>query len=136
MNAAGTGKLPILLVCLLLICHIYGCSGKKTGDPVIPGSEDNLQTICTASQNRILWGLYDISVPADRSNFEIVPLRIGAMHLNVTGMLEGGLCSTCLKIANFKVVESHVLTVEVTVTHPMPGSPKLTGFDVRGIFIS
>jgi len=85
--------------------------------------------------NRVLWGLWKISISADRETITVVPDRVGALHFNVVRLLEVTPCTDCLRIQNLQVIPDG-LSADVTLIHPFPGLLRYTGFDVRGIFIS
>jgi len=127
---------PALLGVVLLV----GCSGSH--DPVAGGVDDGVApTVQQASDshygtaNRVLWGLWKISISADRQTITVVPDRVGALHFNVVRLLEVMPCTDCLRISNLQVIPEG-LSADVTLIHPFPGLLKYAGFDVRGIFIS
>jgi hypothetical protein len=78
----------------------------------------------------------EIYISPDRSSVEAVPFRSSAMHLNAVGFLETWPCSTCLKITNLVIHDPNLITVDLTIAHPFPGNPKLTGFDVRAVLVT
>ncbi len=58
------------------------------------------------------------------------------MHLNVVRMLETSPCTDCLSIGKILVLPPDQLRADLFLTHPVEDNLKLTGFDVRGIFIT
>jgi hypothetical protein len=119
---------------LFLAALIIGCSNSPDKNPVSPSSPLTVQSVSTS--NRHLWGIWDITISANRSSVEIAPMRTADMHLNVVKLLEGKACANCLKITNIYISGPDELSADITLTHPYPGLMKYTGFDVRGIFIS
>ena len=124
----------IIFYILLGSLILAGCSATSLDSPTSP-SPQQMQTEGD-SAGRLLWGIWDIYIPADRTGAEIVPIRTADMHLNVVRLLEVSPCASCLTIGNLRVVGPNELLADVTLAHPFPGLLKYTGFDVRGIFIS
>ncbi len=126
----------VVLLALLLI----GC-GKSHG-PIASGvDEDDMSATTPRSShsgagNRVVWGLWKISISADRSTIDVVPDRTGGMHFNIVQLLEYHPCATCLKFSNVKLFPNGDLSVDLTVIHPFPGLLQYTGFDLRGVIIS
>jgi len=118
---------------------LIGCdSGNKS--PTLPNSETNGGSNPgdfrdTEQTNRAIWGLWEFRIPEDHSTIEVVPVRLGAGHLNVRHWLEGGLCNDCLYIENAQLQPGNVFYFSLNLKNPYL-SPTFTGFDVRGIFIS
>ncbi|MFH1677002.1 MAG: hypothetical protein ABIC40_08240 [bacterium] len=124
---------------LILLLVTISCAGKNPVTPDKPGISPGATPAISSSgssDNRLLWGYWDVYISADRSGVEVIPNREGMMHLNAVRLLETMPCSTCLKIGNIKVVGPNLIEADLTLIHPYPGVLKLTGFDVRGIFIS
>jgi len=128
------------VIVAIVLSLIPGCSGKGDSNPTIPGSDtviqqDEARSVGSAG-NRWMWGLWDVTILADRSTVEVAPVRIAAMHLNVVRLIEVTPCHDCLRIGNITPVAPNTIEVDVTLIHPFPGLDKYTGFDVRGVFIS
>jgi len=124
-----------LLVLLLLI----GCGTDHSPTPIMPDTGSGAFAFCADAEskaNRIIWGLWDVYIPEDRSNIEVVPVRAGQIHLNLVRMLEETLCSDCLTIGELRHPEQNIIETDVTLEHPLYRYIRYTGFDVRGIFIS
>jgi hypothetical protein len=124
----------IVILGFLAVLILAGCGGAGGKSPVVPSSAE--AQIVESAGNRLLWGIWDVYISADRRNAEVVPIRAADMHLNVVRFLEVTPCKTCLTIENLHVTGTNELEADVTLTHPFPGLLKYTGFDVRGIFIS
>jgi len=129
--------LPAMLGVLLLV----GCG--KSHDPIAGGIEGDVAPAAvqqssdssSGTGNRVLWGLWKISISADRQTITVVPDRVGALHFNVVRLIEVAPCTDCLRIKNVKGTADG-LSADVILIHPFPGLLQYTGFDVRGIFIS
>ena len=124
---------------VLLILALVGCGG---GDgPVLPGNPEQGAGAGSRVQhevqsNRYLLGMWEVEIDPGSTEATIVPIRAVGMHLNIVQLLEVNPCSTCLTIEGIYLEEPNLLHAHVTLTHPFPGVPGKTGFDVRGIFIS
>jgi len=55
-------------------------------------------------------------------------------HLNTLKFLED-YCTNCLKVASIRNNGDGTVDLTVALTHPFPGHPELTGFDVKGIMM-
>ncbi|MCX6647273.1 MAG: PKD domain-containing protein [bacterium] len=71
--------------------------------------------------------------PADES-FELVPVRLSELHLNIKKWLDGTPCSECIKIAGIQNLGGGVFNIDFQITHPFP-DPTYTAFDTRGIVL-
>jgi hypothetical protein len=129
---------------LLFASFISGCSGSgDSSNPVMPddpepspaamiensGSSDSL--------NHMLLDYYLIHIDAsdpDDIQAEMVPVRLGALHLNILKLLETGICTDCFKLVGLNIPEPGILDVDIMITHPFDDL-KFTIFDVRGIMM-
>jgi len=124
-------------VLLFIIIFLIGCGDH--GDPVgvDTGAVQSVGASANASSsNRVVWGLWKVVIPEDRSGVEVIPDRTTAMHLNTVRLLEVEPCANCLTIQNIEFLPDNIVQADMKLVHPFPGLLKLTGFDVRGIFIS
>ena len=128
----------ILSAIVLLVAAVaLSCAGA---DPVVPMSSASSQfpaashvpTTSGQSRNRVLWGVWDGYISADRSEVTFSPLRSAAFQLNVVGFLEQNPCTSCLQLVSKKIVGPNRLDVTVQLRHPWPGYNEYTGFDVLG----
>lgn len=120
---------------LLLMGILCGCSGMNS--PVLDGEPDSIvQLTKDHNSNRLLWGMWEISVSSDHESASLTPLRNAQMHLNAVGFLEKFPCTSCLQISNIQSLPENKLSADLTLVHPFAGMPRLTGFDVRGIFVT
>jgi len=127
-------KIIPLAVILSLLLSVCACSGGKT----VPTSPSLVLSSASGvhGSNRILWGMWDMVVPQDRTEIEMLPMRGAGLHLNTVRMLEAPSCQNCFTITNIHPAGPDTFQVDVNLTHPFPGLIKYTGFDVRGVFIS
>ena len=129
-----------LLVVLPALVLLVGCGGSH--DPIAGGIDQGTAPAVQQQSdshygtgNRVLWGLWKISISADRQTVTVLPDRVGALHFNVVRLIEVAPCSDCLRIKNVKGTADG-LSADVILIHPFPGLLQYTGFDVRGSFIS
>jgi len=123
------------LVSLLLLA---GCGGGVAQSPIDPGSPDITLQSDMYANNRHIVGLWAAEVSKDHRSVEITPLRAADFHLNVTRMLEVGLCDDCLTISNLQSPAPGEISLDLTIKHPIenPANLNFTAFDLRAIFIS
>ncbi len=127
---------------VLVLLFTTGCAGSGgSSNPVIPGSgeQDAEIQLVNPVENRnsghLLLSYNMIHIDAtdpDALNVEMVPVRVGALHLNILKLLEEDLCNNCVSITDYELLEPGVLRVHIEITHPLE-DPFYTLFDVRGI---
>jgi hypothetical protein len=81
-----------------------------------------------------LWGEWTIYINDKHDEVVVVPKRESRFHLNTLKFLES-YCSNCLQIAGFSNNSDGTFNLTVKITHPFPGHPEYTGFDVKGIMM-
>jgi len=130
MNRFRASALSALLLWIITISMLI-TAGCSAGDPSAPASTP-VETHDAECATHFLMGYYRCLVDIDGS-IEALPDRAGMIHANVTPFLQPPACYDCI---SFQVLEFKpaigMLLVAVTLKNPTP----LTGFDVRGIFIS
>ncbi|HDS29840.1 MAG TPA: hypothetical protein ENN67_02225, partial [Firmicutes bacterium] len=122
---------------LSLVIGAISCSGA--GSPAV--SPEISQELSPAREihtgERQLWGLYDISIDPDTMEATVVPNRNGMFRINVTNFMNSNPALLGLQITDgtkFKTLGE--LTLNISLTHPLPTKPKLAGMDVHAIFMS
>jgi len=127
-------SIGVLLVISLIIC---GCATN----PATPSTVDeeavtDLRVSNTNSQtgNHRLWGEWEIHIDATHTHAEAIPIRSGRFHLNTLKFLEET-CTDCLQILGIHKNGDGTTDLMVRLTHPFPGLPQFTGFDVKGIIM-
>jgi hypothetical protein len=71
--------------------------------------------------------------PADET-FELVPVRLPEIHLNILKFLDGTPCTNCVKIVGLQNLGGGVFNIDFQITHPF-SDPTYTAFDTRGIVL-
>ncbi len=134
-------RLFLAAIIIISSASIIGCSG---GSPqgIIDTSESPLEAALDipsfGNPGHQCWGFFEFGIDLANEKVELVPLREGSDHLNVLGFLEPPPL-TWLDLDWDSLVidlENNYLEVIVNMTHPFPGMPEFTGFDVRGILIT
>jgi len=124
----------ILYVLLLLASLLaLGCSQGAVTPDTAP--LDLSRPSVSERSNNWIWGSYKIAISADRSQAELLPARNSASHLNVTKLVEGPPCPSCLTIGKPHLQGDGTIKLQVWLSHPFQGHPEYTGFDVRGILV-
>lgn len=105
---------------------------------MLPDTSGNNQ-LQSLQPNRLQWGMWNVAIDSNTSQFEIVPIRGAMFTANVTQFLQPPTSPT--NLLSFSVDGSSnpstgYFVVDVYVSHPFPGLNKYNGFDVRGIFMS
>jgi len=153
----GLGRLPVKMevdmrlrclcaasvVLVILVSTMLGCS-KGGGGAILPdvAGTDVEMPLLSAGQDagqykdlgkRYLWGLWIVNLNEDHTEFEVIPVRDAAFHLNVVGYLEHD--QQNLRIQNLSQTANDTITMDVVLDHPFDSNIALTGRDVRGIAI-
>ncbi len=128
-------NLIVALACLAFV--IGSCSG---GDlPLLPGSGVSSRAGASHPLHEC-WGLYDIFVSADRTQWDVVPRRAGMAHLNLVPLLEDPDPSFLTIPEDGLVFEEDYIAATVQIEHPLKTNPDFEasffrGFDVKGIIM-
>ncbi|MFH1676721.1 MAG: hypothetical protein ABIC40_06815, partial [bacterium] len=125
-----------IILTIILAVIMIGCAANN---PVVPATGDinplPLQKITAefGNQHR-LWGEWKFTLNDAHDRIDIVPIRQARLHLNALKFLEDG-GKNFLKITGIKNNGDGTLDVKIRITHPFPGHPEFTGFDVKGIIM-
>jgi len=117
---------------ILVTALIVGCGGGSPASVDVPASK-GLGDAGTVREGHSLWGLWDVRIKADGSEWDVAPYRGSQLHLNALNFLEPPI-NSMLKIESV-FVQWNILHVDIALRHPFPGAPEFTGFDVKGIVI-
>jgi hypothetical protein len=137
----GSGKTPgeedvpmrVIILLSLLVAIMSGCAR----DPVVPPLNSGEQSVLRADAAvwegpYRLWSEYTFYINEKHDKIDVVPRRQGRLHLNTLKFLES-YCEDCLKIEYIHNNGDGTIDLTVKITHPFPGHPEYTGFDVKGI---
>ncbi len=81
-----------------------------------------------------LWGEWTLEFSSEHDSVEVIPQRNMHFHLNTLKFLED-YCTDCLQVPRIRNNGDGTIDMTVRLTHPFPGHPELTGFDVKGIIM-
>ena len=131
------------LVLFLALVILIGCGGSGSSNPVEPENVPADSSLLSLQQsrpglnsNRYLWGYWQIRIDAENETAEVIPMRNTELHLNTVRLLEVAPCTVCLSILGITYGPGNQVKATLRLFHPYPGYKRLTGFDVRGIFIT
>ncbi|MCX6644944.1 MAG: PQQ-binding-like beta-propeller repeat protein [bacterium] len=128
--------LPLALACAIFV---VGCSGSgASSNPVtldsntgITGSSENVSHSAT-----YLWGYYDVYIDIPTQTATAVPNRLVMFTANIVKILNGKEGALGCKINAIVTGSDYVdVDVDLSLTHPFPGLPQYTGYDLRGVFM-
>jgi hypothetical protein len=127
-----------LLIIVVALFVLNACSSNSQ-NPVNPTVQPATvaQTAADGSQpGHYLLGYLAGTIDPTNGTYELEPVRLADIHLNILKFLDFGPCTTCFKITNIQVLPNHDISVDFTLTHPFPTQyTDLTIFDTRGIIM-
>ncbi len=131
-NILAAGIVGVMLV---------GCA-HSAGNPIstIPSGSESSEVVPTPQAIDMrdgpyrLWGEWTFFFNAEHDRVDVVPQRNGRFHLNALKFLEE-YCADCLQITGLENNGDGTIDLTVKITHPFPGLPQYTGFDVKGIIM-
>ena len=130
------GRTTYFILIAGLVIFASACSGNAD-NPLVPGSSLNHTPGTTLdSDNRGLWGYWDVSINTDTHAVEINPLRGVNFTANINSLLEGtpgNLIIEDMDLTNFGT--EGIIECTITLKHPFTGLDQFHGFDVWGVFM-
>lgn len=129
----------ILLLVSLAIIAVSCSGGNFVLSPELDLSLPSQRATNTQTSHQC-WGLYDIFISADRTDWDIVPRRSGMAHLNIVPFLEGEVDFLTIPEDGIEFGEEYI-SATVQIQHPLQSIPGafeasfFTGFDVKGIIM-
>ncbi len=121
---------------VLLCCVLVGAMACADGERTVVTSDLSPERD-TSTNDRQLWGLYDICIDTETLEATVVPNRTTMVRLNVNNFMNMNPMLLGLSIVDAsKLISSGELTLDVDLTHPLATKPKLAGLDVHAVLIS
>ncbi|MCK4719816.1 hypothetical protein KAU08_04115, partial [bacterium] len=131
----------MILIAGMIIC---GCSSNSS-QPVSPDNPDSspglevndvLGANSDGSGHYLMQYGYIFVDPdhPDGPKVEVIPARVGEVHLNILKLLEIAPCDDCFRVVGFDFPEPDKLNVDILIEHPMTGL-EYSVFDVRCIIM-
>jgi len=128
-------KLYSVLTLLMLALVLIGCS-SGSNVATAPDLDASRHQVAGDNSNRVLWGLWDISLDPVNGTAEVTPLRTANFTANVNNLLEGQPGNLILDDMNVDdFFTEGRLDVTIELRHPLPGYDMYNGFDVWGVFM-
>ena len=123
------------LIAVLAAILAVGCAARTPVAPEVhpPPQAASLTAPAFHDPHR-LCGEWTFFINKAHDKVDVVPRRMGRFHLNSLKFLED-YCADCLKITNIHNNGDGTIDLTVRITHPFPGHPEFTGFDVKGIIM-
>ena len=118
---------------IILLSFMAGCS---TYSPVLPDSNDVHPGLARETQSgaHMLWQRSRFYFNEARDRVDVIPQRMGDIHLNALKFLEE-YCADCVEIVSVQNNGDSTVDLTVRITHPFANLPEYTGFDVKGIIM-
>ncbi|MCX6647329.1 MAG: hypothetical protein NTY09_13365 [bacterium] len=125
-----------MLVIVIAMIAVVGCASDSPimPDPGAPLAQQNQYSTSGNDSPYRLWGEWTLYIDAGHERVDVVPRREARVHLNILKFLES-YCTDCLTITDIKNNGDSTIDLTVQITHPFPGFPEYTGFDVKGIIM-
>jgi len=127
-----TGNSLTLLLILFLFA-VTGCQSNPS-TPDLDSRSENITTAPRSSHN--LFGYYLIEVDTVSGGVNVMPLRSAEYHLNMTGVLNATMGVGVTMRPGESDFPNGLFVMDITLNHPFGAKPQLSGFDVKGIFVT
>jgi hypothetical protein len=128
------------LFCLFAVL-LFGCASNPTvpsvsDDPTLNGGDlgTTMERETSFHDPHKLWAAGNIYFDADHESVELVPMRMGGIHLNVLKFFETS-CDDCVLITGATNNGDGTIDLSMEITHPYPNHPELTAFDPKLILM-
>ena len=131
---------PSWICLIVLLIFVPACPSGPKNAPTAALSPDLTAQQAESVSRDVSWGLYDLLIARDGSEYSIIPRRSAdsyynwGYHINAVKLLEVSPGKNCIKIWKLKLLPNGDLAVDISITHPY-NDPCYTGFDVKGIIM-
>lgn len=122
----------------IFIFLVVGCHGGK--NPTTPSGTNQSPTQNLAEPTEItdtgryLWGYWHCAADKQNGTMSAIPARTSDLHLNLVGILNANLL-LAIEIKPDSKPDIGYFEVDFVITHPFPGMPTFTAFDLHGIIL-
>ncbi len=120
----------------IALLFLIGC---RSG-PALPdaGIESGPSTMFSgdAGQSHQCLGYYMLAVDSRTYEIDVLPLRTGEWHFNLTGILNTTMGVSAAGVPSEHDPANGLFVFDITLAHPFDTSPQLAGFDVKGILVT
>ncbi len=123
---------------VLLLLILSACSGTPSSNPTIPQLPENdlapAAMVEMIAPGHSLLGYFFVTVDPATSEVAAVPLRGAAQHLNALRFVEPPSGGSTVSFSNVSV-DGQLISLDISILHPLAGQQHYCGFDVKGIII-
>ena len=125
-----------IIIILLSLSILIGCS--KGANPLVPSGDDSITESRTAgdTSNHALIGWGDIICNSETGTIEIIPSRSEEFHLNLTRAIVNTMGIALEILPAQSDPANGLFVVDFILTHPLPGAPVFSGFDMKFILMT
>ncbi len=126
-------------VAILIAFCFLGCQGEA-GDPTGPDLHPSIETPGLSASSSVgmhhCLGYYLVIVDTETREVEVVHLRSGELHLNLTEVLNATMGVSAVSVPAEADPANGLFVFDITLTHPFGTKKQLAGFDVKGILMT
>jgi hypothetical protein len=131
-NLMKTLNYFFLIAIIIFVIPGIGCSGNTNVAPDLSDQENS--RIGSSPSSRQFMGYSLIELDTESGKTDVIPVRAGNLHLNVTGILNNTMGVGVALVPGESDIPNGYVVLDVSLTHPL-SNPKFSGFDVKGILI-
>ncbi len=119
----------LLVFASIILLVLIGCSSLE---PIVDDQANNSidKSGVAVDTGTYIWGLYDITINAELSQADVVPLRAGEFELNALAFLEAPGSTPYLTLSDMEIALPDV-NCTITIKHPFNGLTEFSGFMVE-----
>jgi hypothetical protein len=130
-------KRACLMILMLPVLLVYaGCQGGPTVPESAVPDENQAGLSETNGATHQCLGFCGLSIDTKKSEITVLPLRSTALHVNVTCVLNNTMGVTAAAVPGEADPANGLFVFDITLEHPFPTKPQLSGFDVKGILMT
>lgn len=122
------------LVTLFLVFILIGCASGGN-QPVTPQASDT-EPEAAADSTHQLWGYWQCELDPATGEINMVPARTSQLHLNIAKPVDMAMGMSIKVLTDESDPANGLFVVRMGITHPFPGFPQFSAFDVRAILIT
>ena len=124
----------VVLLCLVLL---IGCGKPVAHNSILPDSniEQSAAVNWDSSAFPFVAGIWEFHI-SDTGEVSYVPMRHASCAFNIVRLIDAPPMDMKIQIVDIENLGDHTnLSLNVSITHPIPGNTSLTTFDLRGIIM-
>ncbi|MCX6647198.1 MAG: hypothetical protein NTY09_12700, partial [bacterium] len=129
-------KLVHLTLILFGISLLIGCSGAR--NPIVPQNSESqpLKAESADSSNHAIIGCGELSLNSETGEAEIIPSRDTEFHLNLAKPMMNTMGISMELVPGASDPAIGLFVLDISLTHPLPGYPEFSGFDMKFILMT